>query len=182
MSELGQRSTGGISTSTVYYVEKVIDWKPTTKNGNENDHRVGIVLSFFPSRQNWDSPNPSPAGECALPPPPIPGGGAHSLARERGWESPNSDEGTYTVVLYKYMYFGSMTHPVLLHVRDMAGQSRHRTQGHRKVSARGLSRPQLCGSWTGLSRPQLCGSWTGLSWPRLYGGVRSLWANLYLKK
>jgi hypothetical protein len=30
--------------------------------------------------QNWDSPNPSPAGECA--PPPVLGGGVHSLARE----------------------------------------------------------------------------------------------------
>ncbi len=75
-----------------------------------------------------------------------------------------------------------MTHPVLLHVGDMAGQSRHWTQSHRKVSARGLSRPQLCGCWTGLSRPQLCGSWTGLSRPQLRGGVRSLWTNLYLKK
>jgi hypothetical protein len=34
---------------------------------------------FFSSRRNWDSPNPSPAGEC-----------------------PNSDERTYTVVLYIY--------------------------------------------------------------------------------
>jgi hypothetical protein len=34
------------------------------------------VLSFFSSRWNWDSPNYSPARECA------PGGGAHSLARE----------------------------------------------------------------------------------------------------
>jgi hypothetical protein len=42
-------------------------------------HRVDRVLSFLSSRQNWDSPTPSPAGEC---PPP-------SLVR-----------GTYTVVLY----------------------------------------------------------------------------------
>jgi hypothetical protein len=49
---------------------------------------------LFSSRRNWDSPNPSPAGE--FPPP---------LWRERGWESPNSDEGTHTVVLYMYMYF-----------------------------------------------------------------------------
>jgi hypothetical protein len=35
---------------------------------------------LFSSRKNWDSPNPSP-GECA-PPPLVPGGGAHSLARE----------------------------------------------------------------------------------------------------
>ncbi len=71
-------------------------------------HRVGRVPSFFSSRRNWDPhpPNPSPEGECA-PPLLVPGGGAprnmflggaHSLARE-GWESPNSDEGTYTVVL-----------------------------------------------------------------------------------
>jgi hypothetical protein len=30
-------------------------------------HRVGRVVSFFSSRRNWDSPNPSPAGECAPP-------------------------------------------------------------------------------------------------------------------
>ncbi len=29
--------------------------------------RVGRVLSFFSSRHNLDSPNPSPVGECALP-------------------------------------------------------------------------------------------------------------------
>jgi hypothetical protein len=28
-------------------------------------HRVGRVLSFFSSRWNWDSPDPSPARECA---------------------------------------------------------------------------------------------------------------------
>jgi|LakMenE01Jun11ns_1017448.scaffolds.fasta_scaffold8280754_2 hypothetical protein len=45
--------------------------------------------------------------------PPVLGGGAHSLARdkeddfgrERGWESPNSDEGTYTLLLFMYTYF-----------------------------------------------------------------------------
>ncbi len=31
-------------------------------------HRVYRVLSFFSSLRNWDSPNPSPAGECAPPP------------------------------------------------------------------------------------------------------------------
>jgi hypothetical protein len=46
--------------------------------------RVGRVLSFFSSRRNWDSPNPSPAGECA--PPPVLGGGAPrgTLACEKG--------------------------------------------------------------------------------------------------
>ncbi len=39
-------------------------------------------------RRNWDSPNPSPASECALPPPPKPkGGGAHSPAAKGVEES-----------------------------------------------------------------------------------------------
>jgi hypothetical protein len=59
-------------------------------------HRV----SFFSSRRNWDSPKPSPAGECARS-----GGEGHTRWRERGWESPNSDEGTYTAVLFIYTYF-----------------------------------------------------------------------------
>ncbi len=29
----------------------------------------------------------------------------HTRWLERGWESPNSDEGTYNVVLIKYTYF-----------------------------------------------------------------------------
>ena len=57
-------------------------------------------------RQNWDSPNPSPAGECA--PSPRFWGEGHTRWRERGWGSPNSDEGTYTVVLYIYKYFELM--------------------------------------------------------------------------
>jgi hypothetical protein len=44
-------------------------------------HRVGRVPSFFSSRRNWDSPNPSPAGECAPPPG---SGGRDTLAGERG--------------------------------------------------------------------------------------------------
>jgi hypothetical protein len=66
-------------------------------------HRVGRVLSFFSSRRNWDSPTPLAAGECA-PPPFGPGGREHSPA-EKGVGSPNSEEGTYTVVLYVYKYF-----------------------------------------------------------------------------
>jgi hypothetical protein len=74
-------------------------------------HRVGRVLSFFSSRRNWYSPNPSPAGESA----PVLGGG-HTRWRVRGWENPNSDEGTYTVVLFIYTYFVG---PSIL---DWAGQ------------------------------------------------------------
>ncbi len=43
-------------------------------------YRVGRVLSFFSNRQNRDSPNPSPASECA--PPRL--GGRGTLAGERG--------------------------------------------------------------------------------------------------
>ena len=57
-------------------------------------HRKNVdrVLGFFSSRPNWDSPTPSPAGECVLPSFGT-GGDTHSL-RERGWGGPNSDEGT----------------------------------------------------------------------------------------
>ncbi len=74
-------------------------------------HRVGRVLSFFSSRRNWDSLNPSPAGECA----PLPRfwGEGHTRWRERGWESPNSAEGTYTLVLFLYMYFVVVKHSTL---------------------------------------------------------------------
>ncbi len=49
-------------------------------------HIVGRVLSFFSSRRNWDSPNPSPAGEFA-PHLLVPGGGFHSRAGEGVGES-----------------------------------------------------------------------------------------------
>jgi hypothetical protein len=42
------------------------------------------VLSFSSSRQNWDSPNPSPTGECAPPHIIGSGGGRGTLAGERG--------------------------------------------------------------------------------------------------
>jgi hypothetical protein len=57
----------------------------------------------FSSRWNWDSPTPVAAGECA--PPPFGTGGGHTRLRLKGWGSPNSNEGTYTVVLYIYKYF-----------------------------------------------------------------------------
>jgi hypothetical protein len=57
----------------------------------------------FSSRWNWDSPTPLAAGECA--PHPLVRGGGHTCVRLKGWGSPNSNEGTYTVVLYIYKYF-----------------------------------------------------------------------------
>jgi hypothetical protein len=65
----------------------------------------------FSSRWNWDYPTPLAAGECA-PPPFGPGGRAHSFAAKGvgHWGSPNSNEGTYTVVLYIYKYFVIAAH------------------------------------------------------------------------
>ncbi len=53
-------------------------------------HRVGRGLSFFSSRRNRNSPNLSPAGECAPP--------------RGGWAGAQSDEGTYTLVLFIHTY------------------------------------------------------------------------------
>jgi hypothetical protein len=74
-------------------------WVP----GIQKTHRVGRVLSFFSSRRNWDSPTPQP--QAILPPTLWYRGQGDTRWRERGWESPNSDEGTYTVVLCIYTYF-----------------------------------------------------------------------------
>ncbi len=68
-------------------------------------HRVGRVLSFSPVVGIGALPTPHPLGR--MPPPLWFRGEGHTRWRERGWESPNSDEGTYmyTLVLCKYMYF-----------------------------------------------------------------------------
>ncbi len=67
-------------------------------------HRGGRVLSFFSSRRNWDSPNPSPACEWASPTPrPVLGGGTHSLAREGLGESQFRRGDTHCGTLYIYV-------------------------------------------------------------------------------
>ncbi len=60
-----------------------------------------LSAKLFSSRLNWDSPNPSPENAPSL----WFRGKGPTRWRERGWESPNSDEGTSTVVFCKYMYF-----------------------------------------------------------------------------
>ncbi len=42
---------------------------------------------------------------CPPPPHPLGGGGGHTHLWERGWGSPNSDEGTYNVVFCTDKYF-----------------------------------------------------------------------------
>jgi hypothetical protein len=50
---------------------------------------------------------PQPLTPRQVCPPPLPRfwREGHTRWRERGWGSPNSDEGTYTVVLFTYTYF-----------------------------------------------------------------------------
>ncbi len=63
---------------------------------------------LFSSRQNWDSFNPSLShtlSRLQVCPPLWLRGEGHTCWREGVWESPNSDEGTYIVVLFIYMYF-----------------------------------------------------------------------------
>jgi hypothetical protein len=59
---------------------------------------------LFSSRRNWDSPNPSPAGECA--PPLVPEGGAHSLEREGAGESQFQRGDVHCGTLYIYVLCG----------------------------------------------------------------------------
>ncbi len=54
------------------YLARTCKTVHTVNKYNHFRHRVGGVLSFFSSRRNWDSSNPSPAGECAPSPPPPP--------------------------------------------------------------------------------------------------------------
>jgi len=50
-------------------------------------------------------PQPLARRRVTVPPPRSGGRGTLACERGRGWESPNSDKGTYTVVLFIYTYF-----------------------------------------------------------------------------
>ncbi len=68
-------------------------------------HRVGRVLSFSPVVGIGTPPTPQPQASV---PPPLWFRGGGTLAGERGGgrvPKKNSEEGTYTVVLFIYMYF-----------------------------------------------------------------------------
>jgi hypothetical protein len=67
------------------------------------EHRLGRVLSFFPVVGIGNLPTPHP--QASVPPPLWFRGEGHTRWREREWESLNSDEGTYTVILCIYIYF-----------------------------------------------------------------------------
>ncbi len=65
------------------------------KDSHVVTHRVDRVLGFFSNRPNSDPPPPHP--RASLSPPRPRGGGTLACGRDSG--GPNSDEGTYTVVL-----------------------------------------------------------------------------------
>ncbi len=57
---------------------------------------------LYSSHRNWDSLTPHPQASVS---PTFGSGGGGTLAGERRGESLSSDEETYTVVLFVYMYF-----------------------------------------------------------------------------
>jgi hypothetical protein len=66
-------------------------------------HRVGRVLSVSPVVGIGTPPPLSP--QASVPPHPLVRGGGHTRLRLKRWGSLNSNEGTYTVVLYIYKYY-----------------------------------------------------------------------------
>jgi hypothetical protein len=91
---------------------------------------------FLQSSADWDSPTQPLTRRRVCPPPPPPpprfwGGERHTHMRERGWESPNFDEGTCTVHSSIYIYVLCALHPastvssVPKYKNDFAYRSQH---------------------------------------------------------
>jgi hypothetical protein len=91
-------NSASFTEKAVSYVEAYVEYTVRFKTQSRQSAKR------FSSRWNWDSPTPLAAGECAPPHPSVRGGG-HTRLRLKGWGSPISNEGTYTVVLYIYKYF-----------------------------------------------------------------------------
>ncbi len=68
--------------------------------------------TVYAPRRNWDFP-PTPHPQASVPPPPCFWGEGNTRWRERGWESPNSDEGH---TLWYSLYVRTLcNHVVVLH-------------------------------------------------------------------
>jgi hypothetical protein len=123
-----------------------ISWE--IERGEGGIHKVGRVLSYFSSRRNWNSPNPSPAPSLWF------RGEGHTHWRERGWESPNSDEGTYTVVLYICLYFvGVLLRQPHSFLQQAAGQIL-------KDDVNSFPPPPIFAPWGNSSTEKVCCSTT----------------------
>jgi hypothetical protein len=91
-----------------------------------NPQSIGRVLSFFSSRRNWESSNPSPASEYAPPPG---SGGRGTLAGERGFGGvpiPTRGHTRMLYSLYIYTYFVTKSKGVQ---KKQGGTGRKQEQG-----------------------------------------------------
>jgi hypothetical protein len=68
-------------------------------------HRVRQSAKPFLQSSKLGLPQPLTRKRVSPPPPAWFWGEGHTRWRERGWESPNSDEGTYIVVLFIFTHF-----------------------------------------------------------------------------
>jgi hypothetical protein len=92
-------------------------------------HRIGRVLSFSQVVRIGTPPPLTRRRVC----PRLFWGEGHTRRRERGWKSPNSDEGTYTVVLFIHVYTYFLSSPILIYFvcYDPKGQIKN-SQNNRK--------------------------------------------------
>jgi hypothetical protein len=84
-------------------------WELSETIGERDCNRVDRVLGFFSSRPNWDSPSPSPTGECVAPSFGSGRGTVHTAMGRGGGGGggPGSDEGeTLWYTLGKYVLCG----------------------------------------------------------------------------
>ncbi len=104
---LKTQADNGNRMYVLYSVHKLTSSEAPPILNNRMHHRVGRVLTAFSQVVGIGSlPTPHPQASVA---PPRFWGEGHTRWRERGWESPNSDDGTYTVVLFIYTYFVECT-------------------------------------------------------------------------
>ncbi len=72
-------------------VKGIFCWPPRRTLWSTKYVHIKSTIVYAP-RRNWDSP-PTPHPQASVPPTPCFWGEGNTRWRERGWESPNSDEG-----------------------------------------------------------------------------------------
>jgi hypothetical protein len=95
----------GVNTARTLYISSFhYQNLPCVQNRGERAQRRQSAKLFLQS-SDLGLPQPLTRRRLSPPPPLWFRGKGHTSWRERGWESPNSDEGTFSVVLCKYTYF-----------------------------------------------------------------------------